>query len=302
MTAPASYARVLAALKRLSPSFPSLDSDKRAGKEMASIATMAGRIMDRFDAIGSELYPDTADALLDRWEAICRIPVRTTDSLATRRARVLGVLRRLSGPRLDQLELALSSPLGTSELIFVEQLRQFIDDALTITDTTGWAITPTPTVVSFNRPWPGVVDSTGIALYADFASGPASIPAVLTAPDGTYVDLGATDWGTGGQWKFDKSTFSGITAGGNWSLSLTCATSRVLNELRLVVSNDIDSAQIYNFFCFVDPIESPTPDLAEGQRLFRQMSLAHMNAKVCQTLAFTVDDPYSLVDRDPVGV
>jgi hypothetical protein len=295
-----SLARTVATLKRLHPSFPSVATDKIAGKELASIAEPASMIMDRLDALLLELYPDTADELLSQWEGICRIATRTADSLAVRRDRILSVLRRVSGPRLDQLQIVLapSFDLTPEEIIFIEPLRSFIEEGLTRTDLTTYAITASPTLITFREYWPGEVDIGGVWIYVQLSA--LGTPTItVTSPDGTVWAPVIT---SADGWYNTKTIFRGETAGGDWVISVANGSAVNLTELRLMVSNDIDSAQIYNFYAFRDPLLSGTPDLIEAQRLFHRTALAHMNAKVIQSMSFIVDDPYSLVDRDPVGV
>ncbi len=297
---PSSYDRVLAALKRLSPPWPFTDDDTSVGKELGSIATAIGTATDPLDDALDEIFPDTTTQLIDRWEQITRVPTRTSDAIATRRTRVLSVLRRMSGARLDQLERVLAGPLDceTTDIIWVEQLRQFIDDALTNTLTGTWAMSASARTFSLGLPWPGEVDDTGVGVYiAISAVGTPTI--TLTSPEGTTwaVPVDAT---TG--WYYNRDDFNGERAGGRWILSAANASAVNITEMRLRVSNDVDAAQIYNFFAYADPTVVTDPDITEAQRLFHRTAHGHMNAHVIQSLAFTVDDEYSLVDRDPVGV
>ncbi len=296
---PASLARVKAALRRLSPSFPSTDPDTRVGKELDSIATVFATVVDRFDAVPDEIYPDTTDELIDRWEAVTRVPVRPLDELAARRARVLAVLRRTSGPRLDQLAKMLASPLGidAEDVAFIEGVRANIEAALVNENANTYAITGTPTVLGMGKPWPGVVDDTGVRVYLALSA--LGTPTVtVTSPAGTVWTVDVT---AASGWYQNREDFTGEVAGGNWRISVANGSSVNLTDLKLLVSNDIDAAQIYNFFAFVDPDDSPTPDLKEAQRLFHRTAYGNMRAFIVQTNSFTVGDPYSLCGRDPVG-
>ncbi len=272
MTAPASYSRVMAALRRLSPSFPNTDEDTAVGKELGSIGTAVATAVDRFDAVPDELFPDTATETIERWEKVFRVPIRTADPIADRRNRVLSVLRRSSGPRLDQLAKMLAIPLGidVDDVIFYEMLGQ---------------------------PWPGVVDAGGVRLYMSWSS--LGTPAVtVTSPDGTIWTPTVNEIGG---WYYTRTAFLDETAGGSWQLSVANGSAVNLTQAILIVSNDIDSAQIYNFFAFCDPGTNATPDLIESQRLFHRTALGHLKAFVTQSTDAVVDDQFSLVDRDPVG-
>ncbi len=302
MTAPASYSRVLAALKRLSPSFPSTDDDKAVGKELGSIATAIGTAYDRLDAIPDEMFPDTATETIDRWEKITRVPTRTGDAIADRRQRVLNVFRRSSGPRIDQLEKMLSGPLAldTDEIIFIEMLRQYIDDALLIEDSTNRTVTDVaPGILDIRKPWPGVVDDFGVKVYLSLDP-LAADHATVTSPDGTVWTFYTQP---SGAWYRNRTDFLGKPAGGKWTITVYgTSISATWASSKLLVSNDVDSSQIYNFFAFCDPALSSTPDLVEAQRLFHRTTLGHLRAFVIQSMAFTVGSGYSLVGRDPVGV
>jgi hypothetical protein len=309
VTAPLSYDRVLATLKRLSPqadesgvAWPTLEDVSDVVKELAVVATPLGRAADLFDLLLDELFPDTANLLLDRWEKSFRIATRVGDDLDARRARVLAVIRRTSGPRVDQLAKVLAGPLAATvdDLIFVEQLRQFIEEALI--ETTGAVALAVPSVgtlqVYLGKPWPGVVDDRGVDVYLDL-SAVGTTTATITSPRGTNYLL--TDVAAGAHTYMLRSQFLGEPAGGRWTLTINDSAEPTLHEFRLLVSNDIDSAQIYNFFCLRDPALPGTADLVEAQRLFKRTALAHMRAFVVESLALKFDDPHSLFDRDVIG-
>lgn len=300
MTAPLSLSRMQAMLRRLSPSWPSTAPDTSVGKELDSIAVPLGMAADIVDTTLDESFPDTADRLLARWEAVTRVSNKGDQDIDARRARVLAVLRRTSGPRLDQLEAMLAAPLDTDigNLIWIEQTRFFIENALTVVDTTTRAINATPTLVNLGQPWPGVVDTTGVRVYLKFSA--LGTPVVhLNGPDGTLFILSVTS--TEG-WYETRATFLGKPAAGAWTLSLSNGSAVNLLEARLLVSNDVDSAQIYNFFVYRDPALPGSPDIAEAQRLFARTALGHFNAHVIERLSFIVGDPHSLCGREPLGV
>ena len=299
MTLPLSRDRILAALRRISPPWPSTSDDTSVGKELGSIATAIGMAADPLDGALDEVFPDTTEQLIERWEKITRIPTRTTDDIAVRRARVIAVLRRTAGPRLDQLAAMLADPLDIDAglILMIEQTRERIEDALTEVDTTVRALSASPVTVALGKPWPGLIDDTGVAVYLKL-SALGSPTVTLTHPTGVSWTIDVT---AAAGWYFNRSTFTGLAAGGTWQLAATDATAPNLQEIRLLVSNDVDSAQIYNFFVYRDPDIAGTPDIPTAQRLLDHTVLAEMFAKVVQRQAFIVGDPLSLCGREPVG-
>lgn len=302
MPLPASFARVLALLKRISPLWPSTAVDKSVGKELGSIAVAMGMATDPLDGVLDELLPDTTTQLIYRWEAITRVASRSSDPIATRRSKVLSVLRRISGARIDQLEKVLTGSLALDpeDMVWVEQLRSFIEVALT--ETTGVVSLAVPTTapglsVSLGRPWPGIVDDAGVQVYIAISSVGTTV-ATLTSPAGTSwtIPVNATSG-----WYFTRSIFTGQPAGGMWTLSIRDSSAPTLTEFRLLVSNNIDSGQIYNFFILRDFSLPGTADLVEAQRLFHRTALGNMRAFVVERLSFVCGDPHSLIGRDPLG-
>jgi hypothetical protein len=292
--------RMKALLRRLSPSWPSTDPDTRVGKELDTIAATLVPVVEPLDGALDEIFPDTTTQLIDRWERITRNPVRTTDTIEARRARVLAVLRRTAGPRLDQLEAMLSGPLdlAVDDIIFIEQIREFINEGLTQTDARVRALSVTPVVARMGKPWPGLVDDTGVRLYVRLSD--AVVPVVtLTGPSGATwtVPVDAVEG-----WYETRTAFDGLPAGGRWDVTLTAPSSVNVEELRLLVSNDVDASQIYNFFVYRDPDLAGDPNIPDAQRLFARTALAQMNAHVIERMAFIVGDAHSLVGREPVGV
>jgi hypothetical protein len=302
MSAAASYARILAALKRISPAWPSTDDDKAVGKELGSIAAVLAAVADRVDGVLDEIFPDTTTELIERWEGITKNPVRPSDDDDTRRARILSVLRRVSGPRIEQLEKMLEGPLdlASSDMVWVEGDRFSVDEMLT--ETTGIVAYAVPTTspglkVQLGEPWPGVVDDTGVKVYIDVSAIGTTV-ATLTSPSGTVWTIPVT--ATTG-WYFTRTVFTGELAGGLWTLEIKDSTAPALNEFRLLVSNDVDASRIYQFFVLRDPGLAGTADLVQAQKLLRRTALGNMKARVVETLAFKTGDPYSLTGRDPLG-
>jgi uncharacterized protein YmfQ (DUF2313 family) len=63
-----------------------------------------------------------------------------------------------------------------------------------------------------------------------------------------------------------------------------------------------DEREIYRFFVYRNPALSGTPDLAEAQRIVDDIKPAHTLGYVIQSTNFLCEDPYSLCDRDILGV
>jgi hypothetical protein len=302
MSLPLSFAQVKAVLKRLHPDWPSTDDTTSVGKELGSIAVALGMVKDLVDGLIDEIFPDTTTYLIERWEKITRVASVPSDPIATRRARVLAVLRRINGPRISQLEQMLAPVLDTavSNLVWVEQLRGFIEEGLT--QTTGAVSMAVPTTapgltVALGKPWPGIVDDTGVSVYIAM-TGIGTTVATLTSPKGTVWTIPVT---AAIGWYFTRSLFVGELAGGRWTLTIRDSSAPTLTEARLLVSNNVDSGQISHFYVLRHPSLPGAPDLVEAQRLLHKTALANMRAFVVETLAFTVGDSHSLVGRDPVG-
>lgn len=303
MSAPLSLASVLATLRRLSPDWPSTDPNTDVGKELGSIAVATAMAKDAADAFIDEFFPDTTTVLASRWEQALKVATVTSDAIGVRRARLVARLRKINGPRISQLEnmLAPVLALDPSDMVWVEPLRQFLDEALT--NTTGVVSLAVPATspglsLSLGSPWPGVVDDWGVHVYIAMSAHGTTV-ATLTAPDGTVWTIPVTA-ATG--WYRTRTTFLGKMAGGTWTLNIVDSSAPTLTTAKLLVSNDVDSGQIYNFFVLRDPTLPGTADLVEAQRLFKSTALAHNRAFVVEKLAFTLGDPHSLMGRDPMGV
>jgi hypothetical protein len=297
-----SFDSVMATLRRLSPSWPSTEPDTDVGKELGSVGLVVSLAKDAVDALVDEIFPDTTTYLIGAWERVMRLAVVPSDAIETRRARVVARLRKVNGPRISQLEQMLAGPLALdpSDMIWVEQLRIFIEEG--ITSSTGAVSFPIPTAApartfELGQPWPGVVDDTGVSVYIAM-SGIGVTVATLKSPAGTVWTIPVTA-ATG--WYSTRTLFVGERAGGRWTLSIRDSSGPTLTEARLLVSNNVDSGQIANFFVLRDPTLAGTADLVEAQRLFKSTALAHNRAFVVETLAFTLGDPHSLLGRDPLG-
>jgi hypothetical protein len=191
--------------------------------------------------------------------------------------------------------------MAVGDMVWVEQLRSFIEEALTqTTGTVALAVASTAPGLSvpLGLPWPGVVDDTGVKVYIAM-SGIGTTVATLTSPAGTVWAIPVS---AAVGWYFTRSLFVGELAGGRWTLNIRDSSAPTLTEARLLVSNNIDSGQIVNFYLLRDPSLPGSPDLVEAQRLFHRTALGNMRAFVIETLALTFDDPHSLMDRDPMGV
>jgi uncharacterized protein YmfQ (DUF2313 family) len=61
--------------------------------------------------------------------------------------------------------------------------------------------------------------------------------------------------------------------------------------------------EVYRFFIYRNPALANGPgDIAGAQALVDQMSHSHVRGHVIQSISFLCDDPYSLTDRDLLGV
>lgn len=311
MTAPLSYDRVLGALRRLF-AFPvkitrpggalPAPGDSSIGREIGSIAWMGARAMDRGDAMYAELFPDTTVETIDRWERNTLRPVNPPISLDERRARVLAVLRRSGGVQPDGLAEALYAVLdldSPDQIIFFETLRAQIDAALTLELPFPGIVLPSipPAVeIGLGKPWPGVVDDLGVQVYIQ-TTGPGTVTATVTSPSGTIWNIGALPSLTG-QYE-NRITFLGEDAGGTWKVGLINSVGgNTLEFVSIRVSNDVDSAQIYNFFVYRDMSLPGTPDIQEAQRIVDHTALAHMSPSVTTNEACVVD--INACDTEPV--
>lgn len=298
MSLPTTLTKVYNALVRGLPSFFS-------GKlllEAHSFAVALARANDVVEGMVAELFPDTATlSSIDRWERTRRVPSRPGDDLQTRRNRVLTVEQRVNGPQPAKLESMLVNLLACApnQVLLIEQLRASIEAAMTLT--TGTIAMPIPGTLTIGAPFPGVIDDQGISLYLR-TSVAASVNAKLTHPDGTSVTFsGTTDLVTREILFRDRATFLGKSAAANWTISVTGAPTSI-QEARLFVSNDQDSAQIYRFYAVRDASLGGAPDITEAQRQFTRHALAHMVPSVAEHTAMICDEGHSLCDREPVGV
>lgn len=311
MTAPLSYDRVLTALRRLWPWETTItrpagvapaDGDTAIGRELGTLAWIAARATDRVEAMAAELFPDTSDESLARWEFVTRTATNESLSTDARRARVLSVLRRSGGVQLDRLAAMLYAVLGLSspdDVQFQETTRAQIDAGLTIeTEILNLAIPSgaPAAVIGFSTPYPGFVDDYGVQVYIQVSA--VGTPTVsLTSPAGTVWNITLT---SAAAYYEQRTSFLGQRAAGEWKLSiLDSSGGKALTRCALRISNDVDAGQIYNFFAYRDMTLPGTPDLLEAQRLFNRSALGHMSPSVITKEQFVVDD--SLVDREPVA-
>lgn len=77
-----------------------------------------------------DFLPDRAWSFLDRWEQVTRLAPTPGDSIATRRARVVGFLRRVQGFTRDQILEAVLQLLDAAaeDLQFIESSNIWLDD------------------------------------------------------------------------------------------------------------------------------------------------------------------------------
>lgn len=299
MTLPASSSRVRALLRRLSPVWPSTDPDTSVGKELDTTADTLALVADPLDGALDEVFPDTTTQLASRWEKIAKLVTREDVDIATRRIAIQSVLRRVNGPRIDQLGPMLAGPfdLDVNDIVFMEQLRSTIETALTVTDSTSRTITTTPTPIYFSTPWPGLVDDLGVKVTT-VASAHVSCLMTITSPSGKSHGVGFF-----GSTTFEiRDFFTGEPAAGTWTFAISTDSGTVtLSSLSVRVSNDVDSAQIYTFFALRDAALAGSPNIAQAQQLFAHTAMGHNVSLVIERAECIVDDPHSLCDREPVG-
>ena len=297
--------RMKAAFRRLSPSFPNVDPDTDAGKELDSMAAGLAVAAEPVDSALDEVMPDTTSDLLERWERIVRRPSRLGDSDAVRQGRIAGVLRRTRGPGLAALRAMLTEAfdLTEDEILFIEPSRQQIEDAISVE--IPWRDAQTgANLIEIYRPWPGAVDDFGVQLEIE-SDGSNFSSFKLISPKGTEWDLGniELEYGWGGEYIRFRATelFEGEPAAGTWKIQFTRVGSAVGIWFKLLVSNTVDSASIFNFYAVRDADLAGEPDIAEGQRLFERTAHGHNYSTVVERMSLVHDDDHSLHDREPHG-
>lgn len=67
----------------------------------------------------------------------------------------------------------------------------------------------------------------------------------------------------------------------------------------IAMAND---REIYRFFIYRNPALPGTPDIASAQALVDKMSHSHTQGHVVQSISLLCDDPFSLCDRDRLGI
>jgi hypothetical protein len=197
----------------------------------------------------------------------------------------------------------------SSQLTLIEQLRANIEAGLTLT--TGAIVVSPPAVparpitplLKLGAPFPGVIDDMGVRVYLSFEGithGLGNTQIFLMHPDGTSWVFGPDQYA---KWYENRTTFLGKSAAGMWSFFIwdPVGASQLL-EVRLLVSNDQDSGQIYDYFAVRDAALGGAPDIAEAQRQFQRHALANMASIVAEHTAAICDEAHSLCDREPVGV
>jgi hypothetical protein len=308
---PSSFDRVLATLRRLWPFEFTLTrsagaapaaADSKLGMELGSIAWIFARVADRVEAMLVELFPDTADESITRWEKVASTASNFAAATSSRQERVLSVLRRVADIQFTSLHNMLYGILGLDspeDVQIFEVDRGQIEAGLAIeSGIINQAITGVPTELTLTLPpFPDVIDDYGVMLYlsVDSYAGPT---VTLTSPAGTVWNVPVEPDSPIEHYFINREDFADEDARGVWTMSIADSGSLVLYEWAIIASNAIDSGQIYNTFAFVDPALSPSPDIREAQRLFNRTALAHLNPKVITAEEFIVDT--SLVDREPV--
>lgn len=307
------FDRVLAALRRLQPlGFYSDDDASGVVHELRAIARALASPAERIDTLLATFLPDRADELLDRWEGLVGLVTRASDQLGARQARVVGRLRRSRGYTHSRIAAVTAPSLGLTpeQLVYLETDRAAVEAAMTDGENVGALAIPLGAMAGIarqlGRPWPGKVDFSGVRVRLVMTDASTVLLTVkLTHRDGTAWTIWAPhDQGMWGDRTFTTSVFLGKAALGPWTLSITNtdgAHSPALVQWSLLVSNDVDAAQIFHWHLQRDPALGGAADLVEAQRLVRNTAAAHYLGEVCERAAFIVDDTHSVVDRDPVG-
>ncbi|MCP4448272.1 MAG: DUF2313 domain-containing protein [Myxococcales bacterium] len=84
-------------------------------------------------------------------------------------------------------------------------------------------------------------------------------------------------------------------------LDLDAADVDVIERSRADAIAIGDDRAIYHFHVYRDPALSGTPDIDSAQAELDKIAHSHTLGRVCESIAFKVGDPYSLVGRDILG-
>lgn len=76
----------------------------------------------------------------------------------------------------------------------------------------------------------------------------------------------------------------------------------VIETSRAQAVSQNDAKEIYRFFIYRDPTEPGTYDIVAAQTEIDRIAHSHTKGHAIESIAMIVDDPFSLVDRDIIGV
>lgn len=85
-------------------------------------------------------------------------------------------------------------------------------------------------------------------------------------------------------------------------LALASTAVEVFETSRALAITIGDANEIYRFYVFRDPLLAGTPDIAAAQAELDTMAHSHTKGHVIESEDFLCDDPYSLCDRDILGI
>lgn len=88
------------------------DPESRIQRELALEGDALGWALSLAEELREDALPDRAWSTLDRWEAVTALAPLGTDSIETRRSRVVGFLRAVQGYGVDRVPVALSGLLA----------------------------------------------------------------------------------------------------------------------------------------------------------------------------------------------
>ena len=106
------------------------DPDSIIQRELAVEGDALSEAMALAEELRNGYSPETAWNLLSRWESILKLPPSYDDLIETRRARVLGFLRKVHGSGLDAiaLELEKAFDLAAASIEILEHSNEYTDD------------------------------------------------------------------------------------------------------------------------------------------------------------------------------
>jgi hypothetical protein len=107
----------------------STDPSSRVQRQLRVFSDALGTAWAKAVELAFYYHPDVAWSLLDRWEAVTRLSPLPGDSIATRRERVVGHLRKVHGYTRDDIKIALRQllALDDADIVLVEHSNILTD-------------------------------------------------------------------------------------------------------------------------------------------------------------------------------